>query len=343
MLQNISIKNFRGFDKLEINDIKKINLLVGQNNCGKTSILEAIAIISGMPDCSIAYHINAIRRIDENSELKNLFYNFDYKNNNIEFNYNFDSINHNLMITPVLKKDISFDNKTDDINELEYKLNIEFEDNKEEYKYIFRNGGIRKTIKKIGSKEYINNISELYLYNIVECRDLLDSLANIIKNKDEELLIKLISFFNKKIKDIKIVKNDIYLDIEGINELVLLNLMGDGLKKYLSIIIPMVVNQYNMILVDEIENGLHYKSIKHLLRSILNLSKNNSNIQIFFTTHSYEVLKFLSEIADEEFNDIKDMINIINIVNTENKGFQSYNYDIDGVKELLENDSDIRY
>ena len=152
MLKNISIKNFRGFDKLEINDIKKINLLVGQNNWGKTSILEAIAIISGMPDCLIAYRLNKIRRIYENSELKNLFYNFDYKNNNIEFNYNFDSINHNLMITPVLKKDISFDNKTDDINELEYKLNIEFEDNKEEYKYIFRNGGIRKTIKKLDQK-----------------------------------------------------------------------------------------------------------------------------------------------------------------------------------------------
>ena len=128
MIKDLYIENFRGFDKLKIDNIKKINFLVGKNNCGKTSILEAIAIISGMPDCSIAYHINAIRRIDENSELKNLFYNFDYKNNNIEFNYNFDSINHNLMITPVLKKDISFDNKTDDINELEYKLNIEFED-----------------------------------------------------------------------------------------------------------------------------------------------------------------------------------------------------------------------
>ncbi len=51
----------------------------------------------------------------------------------------------------------------------------------------------------------------------------------------------------------------------------------------------------------------------------------------------------MSEISENEFNDMKDMINIINIVNTENKGFQSYNYNIDGVKELLENDSDIRY
>ena len=152
----------------------------------------------------------------------------------------------------------------------------------------------------------------------------------------------MISFFNKNIKAINMIKNDIYINIDGINELVLLNLMGDGLKKYLSIVLPIVANKYNTILVDEIENGLHHKTIKHLLRSILNLSKNN-DIQMFFTTHSYEVLKFLSEIVNDEFSEIKDTVNVINIVNTENKGFQSYNYDIDSVKELLENDSDIRY
>ncbi len=139
MLKNISIKNFRGFDKLEINDIKKINLLVGQNNCGKTSILEAIAIISGMPDCLIAYRLNKIRRIYENSELKNLFYNFDYKNNNIEFDYNLNNINHNLIIShisPILRKETSINNKTNDINTLKYKLSTKSDDKNEQYIYI---------------------------------------------------------------------------------------------------------------------------------------------------------------------------------------------------------------
>ena len=183
---------------------------------------------------------------------------------------------------------------------------------------------------------------EAYITNIMEYNLLSNYLIEILKNKNEEQLVKMISFFNKNIKAINMIKNDIYINIDGINELVLLNLMGDGLKKYLSIVLPIVANKYNTILVDEIENGLHHKTIKHLLRSILNLSKNN-DIQMFFTTHSYEVLKFLSEIVNDEFSEIKDTVNVINIVNTENKGFQSYNYDIDSVKELLENDSDIRY
>lgn len=40
--KDITIKNFRGFDLLEINGFAKINLFVGANNVGKTSILEAL-------------------------------------------------------------------------------------------------------------------------------------------------------------------------------------------------------------------------------------------------------------------------------------------------------------
>ena len=42
MLKKIRIKNFRGFDELEISNFKKINLFVGKNSGGKTSVLEAL-------------------------------------------------------------------------------------------------------------------------------------------------------------------------------------------------------------------------------------------------------------------------------------------------------------
>ena len=45
MIKQIFIENFRVFDKIEINDIKNINFFVGKNNCGKTSILEAIILM----------------------------------------------------------------------------------------------------------------------------------------------------------------------------------------------------------------------------------------------------------------------------------------------------------
>ena len=338
MIKNLYIENFRGFDKLKIDNIKKINFLVGKNNCGKTSVLESISLMISILNINTSYYINGIRRIKENpEELKNLFHNFNYENI-IKFNYTLDTNNnYNLSISPIMKKDKLFFN---DIISLEYNFSIFYKDNKEKQNFKYSLENINEIENKI--LRYNHNIKGAYISTYTDYKNLVNYLIEILKNKNEEQLLEMISFFNKNIKAINILKNDIYINIDGINELVLLNLMGDGLKKYLSIILPIVANIYNTILVDEIENGLHHKTIKHLLKSILNLSKNN-DIQMFFTTHSYEVLKFLSEIVNDEFNDIKDTVNVINIVNTENKGFQSYNYDMDNVKELLENDSDIRY
>jgi putative ATP-dependent endonuclease of OLD family len=43
LLQYVKIENFRGFQSLEL-DIEETTVLIGENNCGKTSILEAIRL-----------------------------------------------------------------------------------------------------------------------------------------------------------------------------------------------------------------------------------------------------------------------------------------------------------
>ena len=48
-LKSVSIKNFKGVKNMEIEFTPKVNLLIGDNGAGKTSVLEAIAVaLSGM-------------------------------------------------------------------------------------------------------------------------------------------------------------------------------------------------------------------------------------------------------------------------------------------------------
>jgi hypothetical protein len=49
MLTGLDIKNFRGFDSLALGPLKRVNLIVGQNNTGKTGLLEALALMLGEP------------------------------------------------------------------------------------------------------------------------------------------------------------------------------------------------------------------------------------------------------------------------------------------------------
>ncbi len=45
MFKNIKIENFRCFKSFELQQLGRVNLLVGENNSGKTSILEAIQLL----------------------------------------------------------------------------------------------------------------------------------------------------------------------------------------------------------------------------------------------------------------------------------------------------------
>ncbi|MBI4326874.1 MAG: AAA family ATPase [Chloroflexi bacterium] len=52
MLTKIQIKNFRCFRELEIAPLRRINLITGQNNTGKTALLEALMLMLAQPDPS---------------------------------------------------------------------------------------------------------------------------------------------------------------------------------------------------------------------------------------------------------------------------------------------------
>lgn len=337
MIKSLSIENFRCFDNLQIDNIKKINFIIGENNCGKTTLLEAMTLISSSSRIGVIENIKSINRFIENKvEIKNLFHNFDY-DNNISFNYNQeDDTNYEINISPIVK-----DNKKLSNDNVELNYNIIAIHNEEIQENNLTIPNINNTIYMMNRKaENIEDKKEIYIPSKIEYSTLTSYLIEILKNKNEAQLLEMISYFNKDIKAISVLNNDIYVNVEGINELVLLNLMGDGLKKYLSVILPIFVNKYSIISIDEIENGLHNKAIRHLLRSILTLSRNN-DMQMFFTTHNYNVLRIISDIVTNEdyFKDLKDIINIINIYNTENEGFKTYNYDVDSTREFIENNS----
>ncbi len=44
LLRDLTIENYRSFDKYRLDNLARVNLLVGDNNCGKTSVLEAVEL-----------------------------------------------------------------------------------------------------------------------------------------------------------------------------------------------------------------------------------------------------------------------------------------------------------
>ncbi|HAJ58928.1 MAG TPA: ATPase, partial [Cyanobacteria bacterium UBA8543] len=85
----------------------------------------------------------------------------------------------------------------------------------------------------------------------------------------------------------------IYGDI-GMRELVPLPLMGEGIGRLLSIILAIANAKGGTILIDEIENGLHYSVMTDVWQAIADAAR-RADVQIFATTHSLECIKAAHE------------------------------------------------
>ena len=108
LLERIIINNFRGFNSLEINKLNQINLFIGKNNSGKSSILESIFLLVGMSNPLLPDNINRMRGLNIKSaeDFKYLFHKL--KINNIpEFEAYFnDETKRTLKLNPIFKKGI---------------------------------------------------------------------------------------------------------------------------------------------------------------------------------------------------------------------------------------------
>src|SRR6266702_5265400 len=83
MLTNIYLKHFRGFKDTAVGPLKRVNLIVGQNDTGKTGLLEALALLLTDPPQSAHSLPQLFRSVsgDPNENFwKWLRYNKDSKN-----------------------------------------------------------------------------------------------------------------------------------------------------------------------------------------------------------------------------------------------------------------------
>ena len=61
MLQTLAIRGFRAFESYRLTNLARVNLVVGRNNCGKTSVLEAIELLVSGGHPAVFYD-SALRR-----------------------------------------------------------------------------------------------------------------------------------------------------------------------------------------------------------------------------------------------------------------------------------------
>jgi AAA15 family ATPase/GTPase len=352
-LYKIDIERFRGFPKLRIEDFKDLNLIVGKNNCGKTSILEAIFLSIGVSNPILAINIDGFRGLihDETDDFQFIFHNLDYSNNiKIDTEFVKGPQFRKLIIHPTFEKVKDIEVKQHDTstntNLLSKKIDgIEFDfsvkslkqskDNFKKTVLLFTNQGL-KSIPPVG---YNESILGIFLRPITTSSDVYERLDKILIKKGQERLIKALHHIDNRVADISLgAKKMIYFDI-GIEKLVPIQIMGDGIIRLLSFLVTIANAENGVVLIDEIENGFHFSVLNKVWESIYDAAK-LYNVQVFATTHSIECAKAFNKIQSSRLLK-EDTLRVFRI--EKNKGeFETFKYDSEILESSVESNWEIR-
>lgn len=347
MFKNIKIENFRGLKQLEINDLKQFNLLVGKNESGKTSILEALFLLVNPNNPELLFRINIFRELKRvNSTFWAILFHKERVNTKIKLKAELikpKEIRESIITViekgeSIIVKDINkeidndrsyygkegYSEKISEISGLKilYKY-FGGDGHKEEYTSNITHSGSEINFKP--DKRYKEKMKGTYICE----SNLVDNLATrfdeVQVKKLKDKVIQVLKKVEPSIENLEIGVNNVILCDIGLKELVPINILGKGIIKILYILSCIISTKNGVVFIDEVENGLYHLSQEVLWDAIFSASQ-EFNVQIIATTHSSDCLKVYCKQYNKLFKD-KDNLRLFRI-EKENDNFDiiSYNH-----------------
>lgn len=330
MIKEIDISNFKSIKNIKLGNLKRVNFIAGKNGRGKTSILDAIFITNDLtsPDCLVKPVV--FRGGTPNLTAGELWYSYFRKlnkENKIKIAINDYNGAKEETIISIERKTKGFQNiglvTSDSIDKNNVSptsfqggesLKIKKHDRTKNENSSLRidvtqqiNGSqISSNVVNHGGPIELKPTTYITTSNAINNANTILVVGNLIRNKDIKEIVREMKKINKKIIDIQIgiLENtaEILFDT-GENKLVSLSSMGEGTGKLLTLLAISYSTKNGIILIDEIENGIHYSLMPSIIKTLTEQSIKNQN-QIFITTHSLDVINTISNLyANKEISD----------------------------------------
>jgi len=344
-----------------MNSLKRINLIAGLNNSGKSSLLEALFIHCGSYNPNLILSLNPLRGLKEfkiysrewlDLTCGSIFHNFDL-NEIITLEASDDKLGKRLINIKILKSPdetkhipelekikLAIPESIIDIPLISYPL-LEFEYNHKEKKgrtlLIFKDGNFinfpsvphppfRAFFQRAREERNFNEEAELF--------------GKLDKENKVPVLLNTLKIIEPRLKRLTTIYSGvqpvIYGDI-GIKDLVPLPVMGEGMARILHLMLYICNTPGGIVIIDEIENGIHHSILSKLWNAI-NETSRELNTQVFATTHSLECIKGAYKI----FKDDRDFDFGFHRLEKIKDTIQSISYDEETLSTAIESDMEVR-
>lgn len=327
-MKSLEIKNYKNLKDFKIDSLSRVNLIVGRNNVGKSTLLEAISIFAAGGDISCLRDILDIRgevykfpsetegAIEQEIEgYTSLYSDRDTKN----FYNESIQIVSNLFtpdLHPVSLKLLKYIDVKETDQDGILKFTRKFLENTSESDMADSNAptgimvfnGKKRAFHPIYGGIKTSGADKNIPYEYVRTSQITSSKNPALFDKIalsplEKEIVKALQIIEPRIDAINFLKdesnyryssredNRIPFVVFPMNtRRYKLTSMGDGLNRILTIILALLNCKEGVLLIDEFENGLHYSVQTQLWQIIYKLAE-ELNIQVFATTHSEDCIK----------------------------------------------------
>ncbi len=330
MLKSLKIENFRCFQFFELPELGKVNLLVGTNNSGKTSLLEAIQLFCSRANLGVLrevminrgeYLLNeestenrALSRglIKDNRELdiRHLFYGHQVDVGS-KFSITGDNDNESKSLIISIHENKPESGSFEHLEELVLSIDWLSQDEEPTKVPLSPNIGLpleyirrfRQELKNLEARTQFVTSSSLTTKKMVDLFD------QVVLQPEEEIITQALKIIEPSLKRIASVGSEKYrlsdsrsgfvVRLSDSNQRIPIGSMGDGIWRMLGLTLAIVHARGGVLLVDEIDTGLHFSTMSDMWKLIWETAK-QLNVQVFATTHNSDCWTSLAKIANSE-------------------------------------------
>lgn len=286
----IRTKRYRGLLDVYLERLGRINLFVGVNNAGKTSVLETVFLLAHQSDPRALLEV--IRRRTRLDPATHPAWTVEQIPSDVDLTAAFDTRENNAVSLRVCAKDTPEDSDEDWATYLR-SLEIEstYVGRRQRSLTDFFEGRARRT-RIDGDPRWLCPAVLHSPFSLSDPETLVRCNEASIRTKSKERVIEFIrSHLDRGVEDIALADeySRFLVTHSELAEAVDLSVFGEGIQRVFQIGLLFAGARGGVVLIDEFENALHTGVLVQFTRFVQKLAE-EFDVQMFITTHSKETI-----------------------------------------------------
>ena len=326
MYSSVRISGYRGLDSFRLDGLGRINLLVGTNNSGKTSILECIELLRSAGNARVVTTILGRRgewgySSDEERQdyldVAHLFADHALSGKVVidgdrPNTTNRSSWNRRVTVEVIDRRDDQLKVEQEDSLEEDGQLvlKVDWSDATKDFKARITSAGFLQWSWARHPLRFRDDPSKVVQFigtNGMTALDVVRLFDDVVLTERESHVTEALRIIDRSIERIASVgaerrpllreaPSGVFLKLRGARHRIPIGSLGDGMWRMLGLALALANAKGGILLVDEIDTGLHYSVMEDMWRMVSERAA-ALDVQVFATTHSRDCYESLAAVV----------------------------------------------